>query len=87
LALGSIRSRVSKEAADSLPMMIEPRTVSFLTKELMDEAQAIRKEMDGTPERVISRRVRDHLDAARQRMGPMSARGVDAFYDQLATGL
>jgi hypothetical protein len=87
LTLGSIRSKVSKEAADSLPMMIEPRTISFLTKDLLDQAQAIRKELDGMPEHIISRRVRDHLDAARRRMGPMSARGVDTFYDQLATEL
>jgi hypothetical protein len=68
-------------------MMIEPRAISFLTRELLDEAQAIRKTMEGMPERIISRRVRDYLDAARQRMGPMSARGVDTFYDQLATDL
>jgi hypothetical protein len=65
--------------------MIEPRTVSFLSKELLDAAQAIRKEMEGTPEHVISRRVRDYLDAARQRMGPMATRGVETFYDQLST--
>jgi hypothetical protein len=59
--------------------------LSFLTKDLLDQAQSIRKELDGMPEHIISRRVRDHLDAARQRMGPMSARGVDTFYDQLAT--
>jgi hypothetical protein len=87
LAIGSIRSKVSKEAADSLPMIIEPGTVSFLTRELLDEAQSIRKGMDGMPERVISRKVRDHLDAARQRMGPKSARGVETFYDQLATDI
>jgi hypothetical protein len=85
LTLGSIRSKVSKEAAESLPLMVEPRTVSFLTRELLDQAQSIRKELAGMPEHVISRRVRDHLDAARQRMGPMSARGVDKFYDQLET--
>lgn len=85
LALGSIRSKVPKEAAQVLPMMIEPRMVSFLTKELLDEAQRIRKEMEGTPEHVISRKVRDFLDAARQRMGPMSIRGVEAFYDQIVS--
>ena len=87
LAIGSIRSKVSKEAAHSLPMMIEPRTASFLTPELLDEARSIRKTMEGMPERVISRRVRDYLDAARQRMGPMAIRGVETFYDQLATDI
>lgn len=83
LAVGSIRSKISKDAADSLPMMIEPGTVSFLTKDLLEEARAIRESMSGVPEHVISRRVRDYLDAARQRMGPMAMRGVDAFYEQL----
>jgi hypothetical protein len=85
LSLGSIRSKVPKEAAEALPMMIEPRIVSFLTKELLEEAQAIRRAMEGTAEHVIARRVRDHLDAARQRMGPLATRGVEAFYDELET--
>lgn len=85
LALGSMRPKVSKQDAQLVPLMIEPRIVQFLTKELLDEAQAIRKQMEGTPERVISRKVRDYLDAARQRMGPIAARGVETFYDALAT--
>jgi hypothetical protein len=87
LTMGSIRPKLSKESARSLPLMIEPRTVSFLTKELLDEAKAIRKEMEGTPEHIIARRVRDHLDAARQRMGPMAVRGVETFYDELEKDL
>jgi hypothetical protein len=87
LSLSSIRSKVSKDAVQSLPMMIEPRTVSFLTKELLDAAQSVRQEMEGVPEHVVSRRVRDFLDAARQRMGPLSAHGVESFYDQLGTDL
>jgi hypothetical protein len=87
LSLGSIRSKVPKEAAQALPMMIEPRIVSFLTKELLEEAQSIRRAMEGTAEHVIARRVRDHLDAARQRMGPLATRGVEAFHDEFATEL
>jgi hypothetical protein len=87
LALGSLRAKVPKEAVQALPMMIEPRMISFLTKELIDEAQSIRNEMEGMPEHVISRRVRDFLDLARQRMGPMSTRGVETFYDQLTAEL
>ena len=81
LAIGSIRSKISKDAADSLPMMIEPGAVSFLTKDLLEEARVIRESMNGVPEHVIDRRVRDHLDIARQRMGPMATRGIDTFYD------
>ena len=84
LSVGSIRPKVSKVASKALPLMIEPRNVSFLTKELIEEAKTIRKQMEGTPEHVIARNVRDHLDKARQQMGPIAARGVDTFYDELA---
>lgn len=83
LAIGPIRAKLSKKAAQSIPIMMEPRAVSFLTKDLLDEAQKIRKEMEGRSEYVIARRVRDHLDSARQRMGFLAQKGVDTFYDEL----
>jgi hypothetical protein len=83
LSFGSIRAKVSKEAIQSMPILIEPRTVSFLTPELLSEAATMRETMTGMSERVISRRVRDHLDEARRRMGPMAQRGVESYFDEL----
>lgn len=55
----------------------------FLTPELIREASRIREEMKDVPENVIRRRIRDHLDSARQRMGPLAERGADVFFDEV----
>lgn len=83
LALGPIRPNVSKDALRNLPVLLEPRLVRFLTPELLVEASRIREEMKDLPERVTRRRVRDHLDEARRRMGPMAGKGIEAFFDEL----
>jgi len=83
LTLGPIRTRVPKESARTLPIVFEPHLVRFLTPGLLEEANGIRAEMKDLPERVIRRRVRDHLDEAKRRIGPMAKRGIDAFFDEI----
>jgi hypothetical protein len=39
--------------------------------------------MKDLPENVIRRRVRDHLDEARRKMGPMAMRGAAAVLDEI----
>jgi hypothetical protein len=85
LTLGPIRPRVSKDAMRTLPLVIEPHLVRFLTPELIAEATRIRQEMNDIPERVTQRRVRDHLDSARRRMGPLSQKGGDLFFEEVKT--
>lgn len=85
LTLGPIRVRVNKDSARTLPIVFEPHLVRFLTPDLLKEADGIRTEMKDLPERVIRRRVRDHMDEARRRIGPMAKRGVDAFFEEIET--
>ena len=79
----AVRPRVSKTALRSLPVLLEPRLVRFLTPQLLEEASRIREEMKDLPERVTRRRIRDHLDEARRRMGPIAERGLEAFFDEI----
>jgi hypothetical protein len=79
LTFGPVRSRVSKASLRALPVVLEPRLVRFLTAELLDQAGRIRAEMKDAPERVIRRRIRDRLDEARRRQGPLAKRGLDVF--------
>ena len=83
LTFGPARSRVPKASARQLTVTLEPRLVSFLTRDLIKEATAIRGEMKDLPENVIRRRVRDHLDEARRKMGPMAMRGAAAVLDEI----
>ena len=85
LAFGPIRSNLPKDVLRNLPVLFEPRMVRFLTPDLLLEAARVREEIKDLPERIIRRRVRDHLDEARRRMGPIAAKGIDAFFDELKT--
>lgn len=83
LSLGPVRGRVPKNEIQELPLAIEPRLVAFLTPELLEQAKQIRLSLAGLPERVIARKVRDHLDAERRRMGPLADRGTNAVFDEI----
>lgn len=83
LTLSPARARLSENDIKSLPISVEPHFVSFLTKDLLDEAAQIRAEMKELPDRVVRRKVRDHLDQARQRLGPVAEKGIDAFFEEL----
>jgi hypothetical protein len=85
LTLGPIRPKVQKNSIRDLPVILEPGLVRFLNPELLAEASHIREETKTLPERVTRRRIRDHLDAARRRMGPLSERGSETFFDQIRT--
>ena len=84
LSLGPVRSRFSIHEIRRLPVAIEPRLVAFLTPELLEQAKKIRLSLAGLPERIISRRVRDHLDAERRKKGPMTERGTSTFFDEIS---
>ena len=48
-----------------------------MPKELLDIAERVRGENEGLPEYIVRRRVRDQLDKARLRLGPVSMGGLD----------
>lgn len=81
LALGPARSRLPKDSLRGLHVFLEPRLVSFLTKDLIEEATRIRTDMKDKSEWIIRRRIRDHLDTARRRMGPLAAQSLDALFE------
>jgi hypothetical protein len=83
LMFGPVRARLSKASLRTLPVVLEPRLVQYLTRELLEEASRIRADMKDLPEMVVRRRIRDRLDEARRRMGPLAARGVDVVLDEI----
>jgi len=84
LSLGPVRGKMQKQAIQELPLAIEPRLVAFLTPELLEQAKQIRLSLVGMPERVISRKVRDHLDAERRKIGPLATRGTNTVFDEIS---
>jgi hypothetical protein len=83
LAFGPVRTRVGKAKETQLPLLMELGTARYLTPDLMAEAEKLREELRGLPDRVVRRRVRDLLDGARRRLGPIAKAGVGDLDEEL----
>lgn len=81
LAFGPVRKRVGKTKEAHLPLMMDLESARYLSPELLAEADNLREELKDLPDRVVRRRVRDHLDRARQRLGPIAKAGVGELGD------
>lgn len=80
LAFGPLRGRIEKTKESVLPVGIEYGVVSYWTPELLAEAEKIREELTGMPEYVRRRHVRDYLDKARMKIGPIAQAGARLGY-------
>lgn len=76
LAFGPVRRNVRKSVESHLPLLMVMQDASRLSPELLSEAENLRDELKDLPERVIRRQVRDHLDRARSRIGPIASLGM-----------
>jgi hypothetical protein len=83
LAFGPVRRKIGKAKEAHLPLVMEMGTARYLTPELLAEAEKLREELKDLPDRVIRRRVRDHLDRARRRLGPIANAGIGDIADEL----
>jgi len=83
LAFGPVRQRVTKAQESQLPLLMVLGSAARLTPDLIIEAERVRSQLKDLPERVIRRQVRDHLDRARSRIGPIAAAGMDEIDDVL----
>lgn len=83
LAFGPMRKRVTKSKESGLPLLMVIGGATQLTPELIAEAESLRSQLRDLPERVVRRQVRDHLDRAKSRIGPIAKLGMDDVDDAL----
>jgi hypothetical protein len=83
LAFGPVRKRVGRAKTGLMPLIMGIGTARYLTPELLAEAETLREELKDLPDRVVRRRVRDHLDQARLRLGPIARAGSSLLADEL----
>lgn len=83
LAIGPLRNKVGKVAESKLPIMMFLGNASQLTPELMEEAGALRSQLVNLPERMIRRQVRDGLDKAKTRIGPIATQGMETIVESI----
>ena len=82
LTFGPVRRRIGKVKEAQLPLMMEFGTTRYPTPKLMAKAENLRGELEDLPDRVVRRRVRDHLDRARRSLGPIAYAGLKDFDDE-----
>ena len=83
LAFGPVRRKIGKAKEAHLPLVMELGEARYLTPELMAHAESLREELKDLPDRVVRRRVRDLLDRARRRLGPIAEAGLKELDDPL----
>lgn len=76
IAFGPVRARLPKHTESMLPLALDIGGGDFLPPEILEISEKVREESAGLPERVIRRRVRDALDAAKARLGSIAQGGV-----------
>jgi hypothetical protein len=76
LAFGPIRGKVSKASELALPITLDAGLLEFLPPELLAVANRVREQSSNLPEYLIRRKVRDSLDEAKRRIGPVAAGGI-----------
>lgn len=79
LAFGPSRRRLSASQEIQLPLSVDWSSIKYLTPVLLQEADKIREESRDVPEHIIRRRVRDHLDSAKSRLGSLAREGLGQF--------
>jgi hypothetical protein len=77
LAFGPVRNRISKHRESSLPILLEKDIGEYLPPDILKIAQSVRDDSKDLPELVIRRRVRDKLDEAKRRLGPIASAGME----------
>jgi hypothetical protein len=75
LAFGPIRSRIPKSTESAFPLALDVRAGEYAPEELITLAEQYREEMKSLPEHVITRKIRDRLDEAKARTGPLAEGG------------
>jgi hypothetical protein len=67
LSFGPARSRARETEDLALPLLLDVEMSESMPHDILALADAVRKENEGLPERVVRRKVRDAIDAARRR--------------------
>jgi len=78
MTFGPSRSSVGKEGELTLPLILDVEMSESLPHDILGIAERVRRENEGLPEYVISRKVRDAIDRARRRRGCL---GYSSIFD------
>jgi len=84
LTFGPLRRLLPRTLETTLPVVADVLLSQYVPPELVAIADEVRVANQDLPERVIRRRVRDALDAARMRPGRIAQGGLDGLKERLS---
>lgn len=83
LAIGPIRSKISKSSGDMLPLMLNMHALDAVPADLISLADDLRSDLSGLPPRVIRRKIKETLEDARRLLGPTAIAGEVGLTDDI----
>lgn len=87
LTVGPGRMWITRERGSQLPLLTDIEQLELIPPELIAAAQKKREEREGLSEHLIRRQVRDEIDAARIRLGPVALGGMAKMEIDLAEAI
>ena len=87
LIVGPARKQLDKSLEQRLPMMLETSLLDAPPVVLLEAAEAARRDVDGQDERVVRRKIRDHLEREKISRRRVGRAGMDAIVGELREAL
>ncbi|MBB5957610.1 hypothetical protein FHS29_004205 [Saccharothrix tamanrassetensis] len=87
LAIGPVRSRLSKKRGDSLPLMLNMSVLDAVPPDLLALAEDLREKLADLSPRIVRRKIRETLEDARLLLGPTGRGGEVALTNEVKAKL
>ncbi len=87
LAVGPARKQLSRSLERRLPMMMDTSLLDATPAVLLSLADEARKNFDGCDERLMRRKIRDHLETAKLSGKRVGRAGIDAIVSDLRSAI
>ncbi|MCU1389740.1 MAG: hypothetical protein JWL72_3078 [Ilumatobacteraceae bacterium] len=87
LAVGPARRQLAKSMESRLPMMMDTSLLDAPPTTLLAIAETVRSEMQGQDDRLIRRKIRDHLETEKLSKKRVGKAGMEALVADLRTAL
>jgi rRNA-processing protein FCF1 len=76
-----------KDGDHKLPIFIDRNFIDYIPPEILDIARQVRNSVGDLPEHVVRRKVRDHLDVEKRRVGLLTQGGAELMQAKIEAAL
>jgi hypothetical protein len=87
LAIGPARRQLSRKTGRELPLLLDTSLIDALPEALFEAAEEARRDVEGQPDYIVRRKIRDHMDKEKLRQGRVGKAGIEALEHDLRSAL